>query len=136
MISVTRRETFTSGHRLFNPSFSDAKNQQVFGACSNPLGHGHNYVLEVTVAGEPDPATEYVFDLGRLSEIIHRAVLDDVDHRNLNLEVPWMEGRIPTTEALAAAVWDRLDAHLPAGLLWEVVVRETEKNWATRRRDP
>jgi 6-pyruvoyltetrahydropterin/6-carboxytetrahydropterin synthase len=135
-ISVTRRETFSAGHRLFNPGFSEGENRRVFGRCSNPSGHGHNYVLEVTVAAEPDPKTGYVFDLGELSEVIHREVLDDLDHRNLNLEVPWLEGRIPTTEALAEAIWDRLDGRLPTGVLWEVVVRETEKNWATRRRDP
>jgi 6-pyruvoyltetrahydropterin/6-carboxytetrahydropterin synthase len=135
-ISVTRRETFSAGHRLFNPAFSDEQNREVFGRCSNPAGHGHNYVLEVTVSGEPEGETGYVFDLGELSKVIHREVLDDLDHRNLNLEVPWLEGRIPTTETLAAAIWDRLDGQLPPGLLWEVLVRETEKNWAARRRDP
>jgi 6-pyruvoyltetrahydropterin/6-carboxytetrahydropterin synthase len=109
MISITRRETFNAGHRLFNPSFSEEENQRVFGRCSNPLGHGHNYVLEVTVCGEVDPATGYVYDLGKLSEVIHTAVLNDLDHRNLNVEVPWLEGCIPTTEALTSGIWDRLD---------------------------
>jgi len=136
MISVTRRETFSAAHRLFNPAFSDDKNHHVFGLCSNPHAHGHNYVLEVTLAGEPDAATGYVFDLGELSDVIREEVLDDVDHRNLNIEVPWLEGAIPTTEVLADAIWDRLDRRLPGGLLYEVVVRETEKNWAARRRDP
>jgi 6-pyruvoyltetrahydropterin/6-carboxytetrahydropterin synthase len=136
MISVTRRETFSAGHRLFNPAFSEEENRRVFGRCSNPSGHGHNYVLEVTVATEPDPETGYVLDLGQLSEVIRREVLDDLDHRNLNLEVSWLEGRIPTTEALADAIWVRLEGRLPSGVLSEVVVRETEKNWATRRRDP
>jgi 6-pyruvoyltetrahydropterin/6-carboxytetrahydropterin synthase len=136
MISVTRRETFSAAHRLFNPAFSDQKNRQVFGLCSNPHAHGHNYVMEVTLSGEPDAATGYVFDLGELSDVIREEVLDDVDHRNLNVEVPWLEGCIPTTEVLADAIWDRLDRRLPDGLLSEVVVRETEKNWASRRRDP
>lgn len=136
MISVTRRETFTAGHRLFNSSFSDEENERVFGRCSNPSGHGHNYVLEVTVAAKPAPETGFSFDLGTLSRVIHREILDDLDHRNLNVDVPWLRGCIPTTEVLASAIWDRLDASLPDGLLWEVVVRETEKNWATRRRDP
>ena len=104
--------------------------------CSNPHAHGHNYVMEVTLSGEPDEATGYVFDLGELSDVIREEVLDDVDHRNLNVEVPWLEGCIPTTEVLADAIWDRLDRRLPEGLLSEVVVRETEKNWASRRRDP
>ena len=136
MISVTRKETFSAAHRLFNPAFSDQKNRQVFGLCSNPHAHGHNYVMEVTLSGEPDEATGYVFDLGELSDVIREEVLDDVDHRNLNVEVPWLEGCIPTTEVLADAIWDRLDRRLPDGLLSEVVVRETEKNWASRRRDP
>jgi 6-pyruvoyltetrahydropterin/6-carboxytetrahydropterin synthase len=136
MISVTRRETFSAAHRLFNPAFSDDKNQHVFGLCSNPHAHGHNYMMEVTLAGEPDAATGYVFDLGELSEVIREEVLDDVDHRNLNIEVSWLEGAVPTTEVLADAIWDRLDRRLPDGLLYEVVVRETEKNWASRRRDP
>jgi len=136
MISVTRKETFSAAHRLFNPAFSDQKNRQVFGLCSNPHAHGHNYVMEVTLSGEPDEATGYVFDLGELSDVIREEVLDDVDHRNLNVEVPWLEGCIPTTEVLADAIWDRLDRRLPEGLLSEVVVRETEKNWASRRRDP
>ena len=136
MISVTRKETFSAAHRLFNPAFSEEKNRQVFGLCSNPHAHGHNYVMEVTLSGEPDEATGYVFDLGELSDVIREEVLDDVDHRNLNVEVPWLEGCIPTTEVLADAIWDRLDRRLPEGLLSEVVVRETEKNWASRRRDP
>lgn len=136
MISVTRRETFSAAHRLFSPAFSDDKNRHVFGLCSNPHAHGHNYVMEVTLAGEPDAATGYVFDLGELSDVMREEVLDDVDHRNLNVEVPWLEGAVPTTEVLADAIWDRLDRRLPDGLLYEVVVRETEKNWASRRRDP
>jgi 6-pyruvoyltetrahydropterin/6-carboxytetrahydropterin synthase len=136
VISITRRETFSAAHRLFNPAFSEEKNRHVFGLCSNPHGHGHNYVIEVTLTGEPDAATGYLFDLGELSEVIRRRVLDDVDHRNLNAEVSWLEGCNPTTEVLADAMWNRLDAALPPGLLTEIVVRETEKNWATRRRDP
>jgi 6-pyruvoyltetrahydropterin/6-carboxytetrahydropterin synthase len=132
---VTRRETFTAGHRLYRPEWSDERNREVFGKCSNPSGHGHNYVLEVSVRSEIDGETGYVFDLGELSRILHEAVLDDVDHRNLNTEVDWLHGRNPTTEVLADEIWRRLDERLPGGLLWAVVVRETEKNWAERRRD-
>ena len=132
---VTRRETFTAGHRLFRPEWPDERNREVFGKCSNPSGHGHNYVLEVSVRSEIDPQTGYVIDLGELSRILHEAVLDDVDHRNLNTEVAWLRGRIPTTEVLADAIWERLDAWLPGGCLWRVVVRETEKNWAERQRE-
>ena len=133
-VVVTRRETFTAGHRLHNPEFSEERNREVFGKCSNPSGHGHNYVLEVAVASEIDPATGYVIDLGRLSTVINDAVIADVDHRNLNADVEWLAGRIPTTEVLADTIWDRLEERLPAGCLWSVVVRETEKNWAERRR--
>jgi 6-pyruvoyltetrahydropterin/6-carboxytetrahydropterin synthase len=133
-VIVTRRETFVAGHRLYNPDFSEERNREVFGKCSNPSGHGHNYVLEVSVASDIDPATGYVVDLGRLSAIVRESVVDDVDHRNLNTDVGWLAGRIPTTEVLADAIWDRLDERLPPGCLWSVVVRETEKNWAERRR--
>src|SRR4029453_16659398 len=83
-VVVTRRETFTAGHRLFRPEWSDERNREVFGQCSNPSGHGHNYVLEVSVRGEIDPETGYVMDLADLSRVLHESVLDDVDHRNLN----------------------------------------------------
>lgn len=134
-VHVTRRETFTAGHRLYNPAWSDDRNAAVFGKCSNPGGHGHNYVIQVTVRGQPDPETGYVIDLGELSRIMHKAVLDDVDHRNLNTEVDWLAGRNPTTETLVDAFFDRLDAHLPPGALYAVRLYETEKNWAERRRE-
>jgi 6-pyruvoyltetrahydropterin/6-carboxytetrahydropterin synthase len=134
-VVVTRRETFTAGHRLFRPDWSDQRNREVFGRCSNPSGHGHNYVLEVGVRGEIDPETGYVIDLGELSRILQEAVLDDVDHRNLNTDVDWLAGRIPTTEVLVDAIWERLDARITGGRLWRVAIRETEKNTAERTRD-
>jgi 6-pyruvoyltetrahydropterin/6-carboxytetrahydropterin synthase len=134
-VVVTRRETFTAGHRLFRPEWSDERNREVFGRCSNPTGHGHNYVLEVGVRGDVDPETGYVIDLGELSRIVRDAVLDDVDHRNLNTDVPWLAGRIPTTEVLVDAIWERLDPLIPGGRLWQVSVRETEKNQASRTRE-
>ena len=133
-VSVTRRETFSSGHTLFNPRFSEERNREVFGKCSNPSGHGHNYVLEVTVQGEPDPETGFVFDLSELSSLVWKLVLNDVDHRNLNTDVDWLRGVIPTTENLANAIWDRLDPNLPDGMLFSVRLRETEKNSVERRR--
>ena len=134
-VVVTRRETFTAGHRLFRPEWSDERNREVFGRCSNPSGHGHNYVLEVSVRGEIDPETGYVMDLADLSRFLHEAVLDDVDHRNLNTDVEWLAGRVPSTEVLADAIFERLDSRIGGGLLWRVVVRETEKNRAERTRD-
>ena len=113
---------------LDDPDLSDDENRRLFGKCTNL--HGHNYVLEVVVAGEIDPASGYVLDLRSLSDIINRQVIQDVDHRNLNTDVPWLKGRVPTTENLAQAFWERLRPELPDGLLWSVRVWETEKNWA------
>jgi 6-pyruvoyltetrahydropterin/6-carboxytetrahydropterin synthase len=135
-VLVTRREKFTAGHRLYNPSYSEARNAEVFGKCSNPSGHGHNYVLDVTVAGSIDDETGYVFDLGSLSDVIHKRIIDDIDHRNLNSDVEWLKGLNPTSEVLASAFWDRLETHLPPGALFRVRVKETDKNWAERLRDP
>lgn len=134
-ILITRRETFSAGHTLFNPVFSDERNRELFGKCSNPSGHGHNYVLEVTLRGEPDPDTGFVYDLAELSALLQKVIIDDVDHRNLNVDVDWLRGVIPTTENLASAFWERLDPNLSEGVLYSVRLRETEKNWAERRRD-
>jgi 6-pyruvoyltetrahydropterin/6-carboxytetrahydropterin synthase len=133
-VLVTRREKFNAGHRLFNPEYSDEQNREVFGKCSNPSGHGHNYTLEVTVAGEIDPETGYVMDLKILSDVIQKRIIEDVDHRNLNVDVEWMQGKIPTAENMADTFWERLEDHLPPGSLYRVVVKETDKNWAERRR--
>ena len=134
-LRVTRRERFSAGHRLYNPALSDEQNAEVFGKCSNPSGHGHNYVLEVTLEGEVDPETGYLYDLKELSALIHKRIIDDVDHRNLNEDVEWLRGRNPTTETLVSAFWDRLEGELAPGLLCRVRVVETEKNWVDRIRD-
>jgi GTP cyclohydrolase IA len=125
---VSRREGFNAAHQLRDPGRSDDENRRLFGKCVGM--HGHNYVLEVTVAGTVDPSTGYVIDLKSLSDLIGREIIEHVDHRNLNTDVPWLAGLIPTAENLAAAFWDRLEAHLPAGTLRAVRVWETEKNWA------
>jgi 6-pyruvoyltetrahydropterin/6-carboxytetrahydropterin synthase len=125
---VGRRESFNAAHQLCNPDLSDDENQRLFGKCANL--HGHNYVLEVVLAGEVDQATGYVMDLKLLSDVIGRQVIRDVDHRNLNTDVPWLAGRVPTTENLAQAFWERLQPELPDGLLRTVRVWETDKNWA------
>ena len=127
-VLVGRRESFNAAHRLWNPDLPDDENQRLFGKCANL--HGHNYVLEVVVAGEVDPDTGYVLDLKVLSEVIARQVIRDVDHRNLNTDVPWLSGRIPTAENLALAFWERLRPELPDGMLRSVRVWETDKNWA------
>jgi 6-pyruvoyltetrahydropterin/6-carboxytetrahydropterin synthase len=130
IVHITRRERFCASHRLARPDWSDAKNLEVFGKCSNPNGHGHNYVLWVTVAGEPDPETSFVTDLSALSRIIKEHVIDHLDHKNIDLDVPFMKGRYSSTENLALAIWEQLEAPIRAlGVtLRTVKVEETENN--------
>jgi 6-pyruvoyltetrahydropterin/6-carboxytetrahydropterin synthase len=127
-VMVGRRESFNAAHQLYDPDLSDDENRRLFGKCVNM--HGHNYVLEVVVAGEVDQVTGYVLDLKFLSDVIRRQVIREVDHRNLNTDVAWLKGRIPTAENLAQAFWERLQPELPDGLLRSVRVWETDKNWA------
>jgi 6-pyruvoyltetrahydropterin/6-carboxytetrahydropterin synthase len=109
MIFLTRRATFSASHYYWNEAWSAEKNEQVFGRCANRNGHGHNYTLEVTVAGEPDAQTGFVVDLKWLKDVIESEVLSVWDHRHLNLEVPEFAKAIPTTENIAIAAWKRLD---------------------------
>ena len=125
---IGRRESFNAAHRLYDPALSDDENRRMFGKCANL--HGHNYVLEVVVDGEVDQAIGYVMDLKFLSEVICRRVISDVDHRNLNTDVPWLAGRIPTAENLALTFWERISTELPEGRLRALRVWETDKNWA------
>ena len=127
-VLVGRRESFNAAHQLYDPSLSEDENRRLFGKCVNL--HGHNYVLEVSVTGGIDAVTGYVVDLKHLSDVICRQVIQDVDHRNLNTDVPWLSGRIPTAENLAVTFWERLQPELPAGLLRSVRLWETDKNWA------
>jgi 6-pyruvoyltetrahydropterin/6-carboxytetrahydropterin synthase len=127
-VLVSRRESFNAAHQLRDPGLSDDENRRLFGKCVNL--HGHNYVLDVVVAGKIDDASGYVWDLKQLSDVMCRRIIHDVDHRNLNTDVPWLEGRIPTAENLALAFWERLQGELPDGLLRSVRVAETDKNWA------
>ncbi len=134
-VYVTRRLTFNAAHRLHNPARSDEWNRATFGKCNSPNGHGHNYVLEITVAGEPDPETGYVVDLGDLKQIVERRVVDRLDHQNLNLDVDFLAGVLPSTENLCVAIWEELVEHLPAGRLVEVRLHETDNNSAVYRGD-
>jgi 6-pyruvoyltetrahydropterin/6-carboxytetrahydropterin synthase len=127
-VLVSRRESFNAAHQLRDPAISEAENRRLFGKCATL--HGHNYILEVVVAGEIDPRTGYVVDLKRLSDVICERIIEDVDHRNLNTDVAWLEGLIPTAENLAVAFWERLRPELPEGSLRSVRVWETDKNWA------
>jgi 6-pyruvoyltetrahydropterin/6-carboxytetrahydropterin synthase len=127
-VLVGRRESFSAAHQLHDPGLSDEENRRLFGKCVNL--HGHNYVLEVVVAGQVDQDTGYVLDLKMLSHVIRQLVIDEVDHRDLNTDVPWLKGRIPTTENLVQAFWERLRPELPDGLLRSVRLWETDNNWA------
>lgn len=133
MVYVTRREVFSSSHRLYNPDFSDEQNNDVFGKCNNLNGHGHNYVLEVIVAGEVDPDTGYVLDLKKLKKIIHEHVISKVDHKNLNLDVEFLKNKIPTAENIAIGIWNQLEDKIPSGKLYSIKVYETENNYIEYR---
>ena len=114
MVYLTRLEHFNAAHKLYNPSWSREKNEQVFGKCANENWHGHNYELYVTVKGSPDPDTGFLFDVKRLSTIIKEKITDELDHKNLNVDVPFMQGKMCSTENLAIAIWNRLKPHIPA----------------------
>jgi len=125
MVYLTRKAEFSASHYYHNPELSAAENQRLFGKCNNPNGHGHNYTLEVTVKGHVDPRSGFVVDLKQLKEILNREVLDAMDHRFLNKEVPEFLHQIPTTENLAIAIWRRLSPKLTQAKLHRVRVYET-----------
>ncbi len=133
IVYVTRVVHFNAAHRLHNPDRSDEWNRRVYGKCNNPNWHGHNYTMEVTVAGEPDPETGYVIDLGVLKHLIEETVLDRVDHANLNLDVDFMQGILPSTENFVVAIWRQLVGVIPAGRLHAIRLYETERNVAEYR---
>lgn len=129
IVTITRRAHFAAAHRLHREDWSEEKNSEVFGDCANPNWHGHNYELMVSVAGPVDPDTGFVMDLKQLKDVIQERVVVDVDHRNLNTEVGWLDGIIPSTENLAVAVWRRIAPELPEGVtLSSIVIRETRNN--------
>ncbi|MFC2114099.1 6-pyruvoyl tetrahydropterin synthase family protein [Bacteroidota bacterium] len=130
MIYITRREHFNAAHRVFVEGWSDQKNYQHFGACSNPNWHGHNYELFVVVKGEPDPVSGYVMDLKILSRLIKTKVLGKVDHKNLNLEVDFMQGIQPSTENIAKAIYHELAPEIAneGAILHAIRLHETENN--------
>ena len=133
MIYLTRREHFCASHVLSNPKFSATENFEIYGKCASPNGHGHNYELEVTVAGTPNPDTGMILDLKKLSEIIDREILEKVDHKHLNIDVDFLKGIIPTAENLAIIFWNILQPKLPAGKLYSIKVYETPNNYAEYR---
>ena len=129
-VFITRQVHFNAAHRLYNPSRGRLWNERTFGPCANPNGHGHNYVLEVTVRGQPDRQTGYVLDLGELKRIVERAVVGPCDHRNLNEDVDFLCGIIPSTENLVIAFWKQIAPRLKTGGLHCVRLYETPRNFA------
>lgn len=133
MVYLTRRTTFSASHRLWSNQLSEEENYAMYDKCANPNGHGHNYVLEVTVRGGVDPRTGMVLNLTDMKRITNEQVINWVDHKHLNYDVPWLEGVIPTAEMLAITFWERLEGGFPKGLLYEVTLHETENNSAVYR---
>jgi 6-pyruvoyltetrahydropterin/6-carboxytetrahydropterin synthase len=126
---VTRRVHFNAAHRLWNPAFSDEENERVFGVCTNPNFHGHNYNLDVSVEGEIDPATGYVLDINRLKAIVEDCVVRHLDHKNLNLDVPWFHHLNPTAEHIAVVCWRLLAPAVQPARLVRIRLWETERNY-------
>jgi 6-pyruvoyltetrahydropterin/6-carboxytetrahydropterin synthase len=121
MVYLTRSEHFNAAHKLYNPAWSYQQNEEVFGKCANENWHGHNYELLITVKGKPNPDTGFVFDVKRLSTIIRDNVTEKLDHRNLNVDVEFMKGKMCSTENLAIAIWGELVPHLPEGVALHAV---------------
>lgn len=131
MVYITRRERFCAAHRLFRPDWSDEQNANVFGLCSNPHWHGHNYQLFVTVKGNINPETGFVVNLKELSQIIKTEVIKKIDHKNLNTEVDFMKNKIVSTENIATGIWKTLEPHIKllSVELHKIKLVETENNY-------
>jgi len=132
MVYVIRKEHFNAAHRLFNPAWSDEKNQEIFGPCANTNWHGHNFELIVTVKGHPDPETGFVYDLKQLGDLIKKEIIDQVDHKNLNLDVPFMKNKLASCEVLVMEFWNILASKITStsktAVLHKIHLIETNKN--------
>jgi 6-pyruvoyltetrahydropterin/6-carboxytetrahydropterin synthase len=128
-VTVTRRLHFNAAHRVHNPALSDEENRALFGKCNNPNGHGHNYILDVSVRGEIDPRTGYVIDLSVLKRIVERHVVDEIDHRNFNVDVPFMRDINPTSENIITTIWRVLAPHVAPATLTRLVLWETPNHY-------
>lgn len=136
MLYVTKSIDFSASHRLFNPTFSDEKNETLYDKCNNYYGHGHNYKLEITVMGTPDPETGYVIDLKKLKKLLNESLILKVDHKHLNFDVDFLEGIIPTVENLVVIFWQILADKIPSGKLHKIRLYETENSYAEYFGDP
>lgn len=128
MIELTRQVEFSASHRLHNPALSADENAELFGICNNAHGHGHNYVLDVTLSGEADPKTGMVMDLNRLATLLEELVVRELDHKHLSEDVPWLQGMVTTAENVVAAIWKRLDEPLE-GHLHRLRLYESRQNF-------
>lgn len=132
MVYVIRKEHFNAAHRLYNPAWSDEKNQEIFGPCANINWHGHNFELIVTVKGQPDPETGFVYDLKQLGDLIKKEIIDQVDHKNLNLDVPFMKDKLASCEVLVMEFWNILAPKITStsttAVLHKIHLIETNKN--------
>lgn len=136
MISITKTFEFCASHKLYHPDWSEEKNRQIYGKCANANGHGHNYILEVSVSGPVDPETGMIINALDLSEIVKSGVYQEVDHKNLNIDVPWLEGKMPTVEVLTEEIWKQLEHSLksahPHVSLSRIKIWETSKIFAEK----
>ena len=128
-VTVTRRMHFNAAHRVHNPQLPDDENRSLFGKCNNPNWHGHNYTLEVSVGGPIEERTGYVLDLAHLKGIVQREIIDQADHRNMNIDVPFMQGIIPTSENIVVACWRLLEPLVAPATLTRLRLWETENNY-------
>lgn len=133
IVYITRQVHFSASHRLHTDLLDAEKNENVYGICNNPMGHGHNYELEITVRGEPDPVTGMILDLKELKEIVKREIISKVDHKHLNSDVEFLQGIVPTAENIVIAFWNILKDKIPAGELYELKLYETPRNIAIYR---
>jgi 6-pyruvoyltetrahydropterin/6-carboxytetrahydropterin synthase len=135
MMLITRKFHFSSSHRMYKPELSDEENFELYGKCSNPNGHGHNYTLEVTVEGEPDRKIGYVMDLKQLKEIVEKELIELVDHKNMNEDVGFMKGVVPTSENIAMKFWEQIENKINNNnrKLYSVKLFETENNFVEYR---
>ena len=130
MVYITRRFHFSASHRVFNPAFGDEKNYEVYGKCSNPSGHGHNYVVDVTVAGDVDPDIGFVMDLTELKHLVENQIIEKVDHHNMNTDVDFMKDVIPSTENIAIKFWEQIAPSINNNKrkLYSIRIQETVNN--------
>lgn len=136
MLYITKKVQFSASHRLFNPTFTDEKNNEIYDKCNNYYGHGHNYVLEVTVKGLPNPETGYVIDLKKLKRIINETIVDKVDHKHLNFDVDFLKGAITSVENLAVIFWNLLKQEIKEAELYRIRIYETENSYVEYYGEP